>query len=80
MWNWKIRILKYLGRPLVLDSQLLWPERIRHVRNKLCRTAGQFAELNTYNPVRFWLICIIPLYCHILTIAVQHGEVVQKQI
>ena len=38
MWNWKIRILKYLDRPLVLDSQLLWPERIRHVRNKLCRS------------------------------------------
>ena len=71
--------IKYLG--IVLDSQLLWNKHIRHVRNKLCRSIWDvFAELNTYYPVRFWLICIIPLYCHTLTIALQHGEVVQKQI
>ena len=30
--------MKYLG--IVLHSQLLWNEHIRHVRNKLCRSIG----------------------------------------
>ena len=37
--------IKYLG--IVLDSQLLWNEHIRHVRNKLCRSIGCIRRIKT---------------------------------
>ena len=40
--------IKYLG--IVLDSQLLWNEHVRHVRNKLCRSIGCIRRIKHFLP------------------------------